>query len=115
MSKVTPIKETVSTAPIRKKIGHDLKELRTKYDKNYYIPIKIHEALKRLGAAWEYETPFAKEAGINPGDLGRFRDNEEFAPFVFQVERHKFAWAGTAEFAKLCRETLGLETVDGDA
>lgn len=83
--------------------GKSLADFRATHDKAFIIPARIKEGLKQLGDGWEYETGFAKMAGVSLLDLGHFRD--QFSEFVVVVDRGgKRAWAGTPSVAARMRE-----------
>lgn len=84
--------------------GRPLAEFRKQYDKGYIVPARVKEALRGLGAGWEYEVQFARMAGVSLSDLGNFRD--QFADHVVCLHGARRAWAGTPATAKAMREML---------
>lgn len=86
--------------------GKSLSEFRATHDKSFIVPEKIRTGLRKLGADhWEYETTFAKIAGVSITDLGTFRDL--FADFVVEIRRdRKRIWAGSAPMATKMRQML---------
>lgn len=96
-----------STATVRHvpAAGKSLADFRQAYDKSYIVPNKIKAALKELGNGWEYESVFAKSAGVSLMDMGAVRD--QFAPFIVVIGREsKRAWAGTKATADAMRKML---------
>ena len=81
-----------------------ISEFRQEYDKSFYIPKKIDAALKELGTGWLYESEFCKMAGVNPVDLGNFRD--VYADHIVQLKEGRRAWAGKPSLAKEMREMI---------
>jgi hypothetical protein len=102
-AKKTPAKKT---APSRAS-GKSLEEFRSAHDKNYIVPKKIEDALKKLGDSWEYEIDFMKMAGVSTTDMVTFR--EQFENHIVAVKvngssHRKNVWAGTVAFAAKLRE-----------
>ena len=93
------------TTTVAPKSGKSLSDFRQTYDKSYIVPNKIKAALKVLGNGWEYESVFAKQAGVSLMDLGAVRD--QFAPFIVVIGREsKRAWAGSKATADAMRRML---------
>ena len=85
--------------------GRSLQDFRESHDKDFIIPKRIREALRALNGGWDYETTFAKNAGVSLTDLANYRD--AFAEHVVVVRRDsKRAWAGTAAAAAKMREMV---------
>jgi hypothetical protein len=101
-AKVTTIKPA---APLTVKKGKTLADFRNTYDKATIVPSKVKAAIKEIGASgWEYESQFAKLAGVSLSDLGMFRD--EFAGYVVNLRDSRRAWAGSEKTAKTMREMI---------
>lgn len=91
--------------PAASKPGKSLTEFRQAYDKSLIVPQRIREGLKALGEGWEYESQFARLAGLSLPDLGNFRD--QFSDHIVVLRRDgKRAWAGTAALAARMREMI---------
>lgn len=89
------------------KVGRSLQDFRAEHDKSFIVPLKIREALKKLGAeGWDYEVQFLRLAGLSVTDLAAYRD--EFADhFVVVGGRNpKRLWAGSAALAQKMREMV---------
>lgn len=89
------------------KVGKSLQEFRAEHDKSYIVPLKIREAIKKLGVdGWEYEVQFLRLAGLSVTDLAAYRD--EFADhFVVVGGRNpKRLWAGSVGLAQKMREMV---------
>lgn len=84
--------------------GKTIAEFRATYDKSYIVPAKIKATIKELGNGWEYETTFAKMAGVSLADLGSFRD--EFAAHVISLREGRRVWAGTKAIADQMRQMI---------
>jgi hypothetical protein len=95
-AKVVPVK------PGAKK--KTLADFRSTYDKSYVVPKKIKAALSDMGASWEYEVDFAKQAGVSLSDIGMFRD--QFNEHIVQVKEGRRMWAGTKSMANQMREMV---------
>lgn len=87
-----------------KQTGRTLADFRQTYDKDTIIPARIRAGLKQLGSGWEYESAFAKLAGVSLTDMGNYRDG--FADYVVLLRDNRRAWAGTITTAKAMREML---------
>jgi len=94
-------------APEPKAVGRTIAEFRNTYDKATIIPRKVKDALKKMGSKWEYESIFARLAGVSMLDLSAVRD--QFEAHIVVVDRSgKRAWAGTAATAQELREMVPL-------
>ena len=91
-------------SPPGSKSGRSLAEFRQAYDKDYIVPRAIKAALKTLGAGWEYESAFAKLAGVSLADLGNYRT--QFVDYVVPLKDSRRAWAGTPSTAKTMKGML---------
>ena len=101
-----PIKPAdVPRVPI-KTSGKTLHEFRAAHDKNFYIPARISDALKKLGGAWEYEGEFIRLANVSQTDIGLFRG--QFSDHIVETRGHnpKRVWCGTTELANQLREMV---------
>lgn len=88
-----------------KKLGRSLADFRSEHDKDFIVPGRIKKALETLGEAWEYETDFARLAGVGLADLGIYRD--KFEEYYVVVNRSgKRAWSGSKATAQKMREML---------
>ena len=89
-----------------KPAGRSLADFRKEYDKDTIVPAKLKAAIEALGQdGWEYEVPFAKQAGVSLADLSTYRDS--FAAYVVTVRRDgKRVWAGSTKLAKQRREIV---------
>ena len=89
-----------------KATGKSIADFRASHDKNYYIPLRITEALKKLGNGWEYEGQFIKLAGVSQTDIGLFR--EQFSAHVIETRGHnpKRVWCGTTKLADELRSMV---------
>jgi len=97
-----PVKVTLK---VSSKVGKSLAEFKATYDKDTIVPQKIRDALEQLGEGWEYESAFAKLAGISMTDMGTYR--EQFADHLVYLRRDaKKVWAGTKKLVALVREML---------
>ena len=87
-------------------VGRKLSDFRAAYDKDFIVPKRIKDGLKKLGCGgWEYEVVFAKSIGVSLMDLGAYR--EMFADNVVQISRDgRRAWAGSIATAKQMREMV---------
>lgn len=92
--------------PGAKSFGKNLSDFRATHDKAFIVPKKIKDALRELGkTGWEYESQFAKLAGVSLSDLGDFRD--QFGDYIVIVRRDgKRAWAGSPALATQMREMV---------
>lgn len=98
-----PTAKTAAAAVKRQ--GKTLNDFRQTYDKATIVPAKIKAALVVLGAGgWDYESQFARLAGVSLADLGTFRD--QFADYVVALRDSRRAWAGSKATAKQMREML---------
>ena len=85
--------------------GKSLSDFRAAHDRNFIVPKKIMEAIKKLGSSgWEYELPMLKLAGLSTTDLATFR--EQFAEYIVIVDRTKRVWCGSKELAQKLREMV---------
>jgi len=88
-----------------KKIGRNLTEFKQTYDKDTVVPKKINLALKTLGPKnWEYETEFAKIAGVSMADMGTYR--QQFMDLVVTLREGRKVWAGSKSLADEMRSLL---------
>ena len=92
--------------PASTTVGKSLAAFRASHDKNFIVPLKIREALKKIGSGWEYESDLMKIAGISTTDLGRFRDQFEDHIVVTTGKSQKRVWCGTAKLAAQLREMV---------
>lgn len=100
-------KSTVQTkfTPSSPAKGKSLTDFRKAYDKDFIVPKKVRDAIKELGSTWEYESVFAKNAGVSLSDLGNYRDM--FSDYIVSLKRDgKRAWAGTKQLAQQMREMV---------
>lgn len=100
-------KRKAPAAPAEQKgAGRTLQDFRAEHDKSFIIPARIREALKKLGAGWEYEVGFLRLASLSTTDLAAYRD--EFADYVVLVggRNPKRIWAGTKELAAQMRQMV---------
>ena len=83
-----------------------LADFKATYDKATIIPAKIRAEITALTPErWEYESQFAKSAGVSLSDLGDYRD--QFSEYVVALERGtRRAWAGSTQLAATMREML---------
>lgn len=87
------------------KAGRSLAEFKQTYDKDTIVPKKIQGALKALGArCWDYETDFAKLAGVSMADMGTYR--QQFMDFVVTLKEGRKVWAGSVALADELRSML---------
>lgn len=85
--------------------GRKVAEFRSLYDKSYYVPQKVKQALRVLGAGWEYEVEFAKIAGITLQDLNIVR--EQFVDYLVLVGRDgRRIWCGDKKTAAEMRRMV---------
>ena len=88
-----------------KKVGKDIAEFRSAHDRNFIVPSKIEEAIKKLGPdCWEYETPFMRLAEISSTDMGLFRDG--FNDFIVEIggkRNPRRVWCGSKALATKLR------------
>lgn len=90
---------------VTKSIGRSMSEFKQTYDKDTVIPKKIKEALRILGALnWEYETEFAKVAGVSMADMGTYR--QHFMDLVVTLREGRKVWAGSKRLADEMRSLL---------
>ena len=78
-----------------------LADFRATYDKNYVVPKKIEEGLKKLGKkGWQYEVEFIRTCGISTTDLATFRD--QFEEYYVNVggRNPKRVWGGSKELVE---------------
>ena len=94
----------------KKSTGKDLAAFRAQHDRNFIVPRKIEEAIKKLGPdCWEYEQPFQKLAEISNTDVGLFR--EKFMDFIVEVKGSSRSsarriWCGSKALATKLRQML---------
>jgi hypothetical protein len=88
------------------KPGKSIDDFRASHDKNFIVPLKIREALKKIGDGWEYESDLMKIAGLSTTDLARFRDQFEDHIVVTSGKSQKRVWCGTAKLAAQLREMV---------
>lgn len=85
--------------------GKTLADFRQVYDKATIVPAKVKAAIKLLGVSgWEYESQFAKIAGVTLSDIGMFRD--QFAGHIVSLRDNRRAWAGSEKTANIMREMI---------
>jgi hypothetical protein len=90
-----------------KPLGNSVEEFRRTYDKSYIVPLKVREALAKLGNGWMRELEFAKLAGVSANDLAAHR--AEFEDHIVTLngnDRGRRAWAGTKALASKLRTML---------
>ena len=91
--------------PTAKTAGRSLTEFRATYDKDTIVPQRIREGIRALAGGWEYESAFAKLAGVSLSDLGNYR--EQFEQHIVTIRRDgKRAWASTPKMAAAMKEML---------
>lgn len=80
-------------------LGLTRQDFKSKYDKNFIVPKKIKDALKKLGPdRYLPEAEFIRLAGISQTDMGFFRPQFE-DDYVVVVERTKRLWCGSKKLA----------------
>jgi DNA-binding transcriptional regulator YdaS (Cro superfamily) len=86
-------------APSARPVGFTRDDFRSKYDKNFIVPQRIREALKKLGPnRYLPEVDFTRLAGLSQTDMATFRPMFE-DDFVVTVERTKRLWCGSKALA----------------
>jgi len=100
--KALPARKITVAKPSKKSLA----DFQATYDKDVIVPTKIEAAIAALGEeGWEYETAFAKLAGVGLTDLSNYRD--QFSDYIVLIRRDsKRAWAGSVETAQAMREML---------
>jgi hypothetical protein len=88
------------------KPGKSIADFRASHDKNFIVPLKIREALKKIGDGWEYESDLMKIAGLSTTDLARFRDQFESHIVMTTGKNPKRVWCGTEKLAAQLREMV---------
>jgi hypothetical protein len=105
MGTPAPIK-TQPPKPRAKSPGKSLADFRASHDKNFIVPHKIRQALKKIGAGWEYELDLLKIAGLSTGDLAHFRDQFEDHIVNTTGKNPKRVWCGTVKLAAQLRDMV---------
>lgn len=102
----------------KKNTGRGLDEFRAKHDKKHILLTKIRAGLAELGESYEYERDFSRRCGVATHQIALMR--VEFPANVVELHpdgngriaqaagrsQAKFAWAGTAKFAKAMRAII---------
>lgn len=93
----------IAAAPAPKRAGKGVEEFRAAHDKDFIVPQKIRDGLKKLGNGWEYEGDFVRLAMLSQTDMALYRDG--FADFWFEVSGHtkRRVWCGSKELAEKLR------------
>lgn len=94
-------------ATAAKKTGRDVNEFRAAHDRNFIVPKKIEEGLKKLGPdKWEYQVDFLQLAQLSVTDCALFRD--QFSDFIVELggKNSKLIWCGSKELAKKLRAMI---------
>lgn len=90
------------STPAKSKTGKSLDDFRAAHDKNFIVPKKIEEALKKLGEGWEYEVDFIRLCGLSTTDFAMFREQFEGHYINVGGRNPKRVWSGSkATIAKM--------------